>query len=66
MRAGACARQSVTWSRLSKLSDNREDCHQPPQSDCVTASYDALLEQNRLCVIEPNSVSEIEYVMARR
>ena len=26
----------VTWSRLSKLLDNREDFHQAPRSDCAS------------------------------
>ena len=35
----ACALKPVTWSRLSKLLDNREDFHQAPRSDCASLRH---------------------------
>jgi hypothetical protein len=57
LKASALARmliKPVTWSRLSKLSDHREDCHQAPRSDRASAPYDTLLEQNLLCIVDPH------------
>ena len=58
LKACALARvliKPVTWSRLSKLPDNREDRHQASRSDRAS------LRQNLLRIIEPYLVVEIEY-----